>query len=101
MEILIFVAAVALATFIGYKYYQAKKAAPDIYNIPETAEVKVVGNIATVAATEANIEAVKEEIKKAATKKAPTKKAVAKKDETKAAIKKAPAKKKPNLKVEK
>lgn len=64
MEFLIAVVVIALGAYFGYTYYKAKKVAVDVYVLPESAEVKVEGNVATVAATEANIEAVKEEIKK-------------------------------------
>lgn len=100
MEILIAVVALAIAGYFGYQYYQAKKAAPDIYDLPEAAEVKVEVT-AVEAKAEAVIAPIKVEAKKAAPKKAPAKKAVAKKDETKAPAKKPAAKKKPNIKIAK
>lgn len=84
MEILIMVVALAVAGYFGYQYYQAKKAAPDTYALPEATTVQVSKVEATA---EVASPAVKTEAKKAPAKKA--------------APKKAPAKKKPKLKVEK
>lgn len=74
MEFLIAVAVLVLGAYFGYKYYQAKitrETAPDIYVLPESAEVKVEGNIATVDIGELPVkeaaqvvDAVNEEIKK-------------------------------------
>ena len=41
MEFLIFAVVVAIAVYVGYKYYQAKTVTPDVYVLPESAEVKI------------------------------------------------------------
>lgn len=124
MEFLLVAVAVAIAVYIGYSYYQAKKAVSDVYVLPESAEVKVepVSVVATVDAGEV----VKEEVKKSKPKKepkSPAKAEVAEKrtrkggkfvgddkstpdvneafTDGKAPEKKAPAKKKPNIKIAK
>ena len=124
MEFLLVAVAVAIAVYIGYSYYQAKKAVSDVYVLPESAEVKVEP-ISVVATVDAG-EVVKEEAKKAKPKKepkSPTKAEVAEKrtrkggkfvgddkstpevneafKDGKAPTKKAPAKKKPSMKVAK
>lgn len=123
MEFLIFLAAIAIAAFIGYKYYQAKSVVTDTYALPEAAEVKV-GTVEVV--TTDVVEAEQEEVKKTKAKKepkAPAKAEVAAKrtrkggkfvgddkstadvneafKDGKAPAKKPATKKKPTLKVEK
>lgn len=98
MEFLIAAALLILGGYFGYQYYLAKKAAPNLYDLPESAEVKVDGTVAvaevdqvSLSEAKANVETVKEELKKPAkkaTKKAP-----------KSPAKKTPAKKKPNMKI--
>lgn len=79
MEILIVLVILAVGSYVGYHYYQAKKVSPEPYILPEPVEVKVEPlNIVTVevgdvslAEAEQRIETVKEEIKKAKPKRAP------------------------------
>ena len=109
MEFLIAAALLILGGYFGYQYYLAKKAAPNLYDLPESAEVKVDGTVAVVevgqvslSEAKANVEAVKEELKKPAKKatkkstKTDTKKTDTKKTDTK---KTTTAKKKPNMKI--
>ena len=79
MEFLIFAVVVAIAVYVGYKYYQAKTVTPDVYVLPESAEVKIepldvvnveVGDV-SLAEAEKRVEVVKEEVKKAKPKKEP------------------------------
>lgn len=79
MEFLLVAVAVAIAVYIGYSYYKAKKAVSDVYVLPESAEVKVeplnivkveVGDV-SLAEAEKRVDTVREEIKKAKPKKEP------------------------------
>lgn len=105
MEFLIAALVIAVGVYIGYKYYQAKRALPEPYVLPESAVINVeplpvtkveVGTV-SLAEAEKKVDAVKEKVKKAP--KATTKTTKTEEPAKKATAKKTPAKKKPNIKV--
>lgn len=102
MEFLIAVVALAIAGYIGYKYYQVKTALspePTVFDLVDEVKVDVQ---AVEAKAEVAVEAVKAEVKKAAPKAKKAAKKVA--DEVVEEVKEVKAKvtkKKPNIKIAK
>lgn len=98
MEFLIIVAALAIAGYIGYKYYQARTALgtePNVFDLVQEVKVDVQ---AVEANAEVAVEAVKAEVKKSAPK---VKKAAKKVAEEVKEVKAKVTKKKPNIKIAK